>query len=209
MSRKSHWERVYAEKKTDEVSWYQPNPARSLELIRATGVSPAEPILDIGGGASALVDNLLASGYRDITVLDIAAAALERVRARLGRNAADVAWIEADVTQFHPPRRYAVWHDRAVFHFLVDPAERDRYLEVLHRGIAPEGHFIIATFGPEGPQRCSGLDVHRYSLDELAGLLEPHFSLRHSEIEQHRTPTGGMQQFLYAWWQAPAGEPGR
>lgn len=207
-SRKAHWERVYSEKDPDQVSWYQPGPTRSLALIRAAGAAPDAPILDVGGGASALVDSLLRSGYRDITVLDIAAAALERTRARLGERAANVAWIEADVTQFEPPRRYAVWHDRAVFHFLVDRTERDRYLDVLRKAIAPEGHFIIATFGPEGPQRCSGLDVHRYALDELAELLEPQFSLRRSELEEHRTPAGGMQQFLYAWWQAAAAEPG-
>lgn len=204
--RKRHWERVYTEKKADEVSWYQPRPARSLELIRSTGVPLSEPLLDVGGGASMLVDSLIESGHSDVTVLDIAGAALERARARLGTKAAGVEWIEADITQFVPPRRYTVWHDRAVFHFLVDPADRDSYLEVLRRGLAPDGHFVIATFGPEGPLRCSGLDVHRYSLAELQGLLEPLFSLRRSELEEHRTPAGGIQQFLYASWQARGSE---
>jgi SAM-dependent methyltransferase len=205
--RRVHWERVYTDKKADEVSWYQPRPATSLELIRATGAALDAPFLDVGAGASTLVDNLIETGYSDITLLDIAGAALATSRARLGAKAVGVEWIEADVMQLEPPRRYSVWHDRAVFHFLVDAGDRDRYLEVLRKGIAPEGHFIIATFGPEGPLRCSGLDVHRYTLDELAGLLEPYFSLRRSELEQHRTPAGGVQQFLYAWWQARAPEP--
>jgi SAM-dependent methyltransferase len=205
MSRKSHWERVYAEQDPAQVSWYQPVATKSLAMIRATNVPLTAPIIDVGGGASTLVDDLLEAGYDDISILDIAAGALQRTRARLGDKAAAIHWIEADVTAFEPPRRYAVWHDRAVLHFLVDPADRDRYLATMAGALGPGGHFLVATFGPEGPQRCSGLDVHRYSLDEMATLLVPGFRLRGSEIESHRTPTGGVQQFLYAWWQAATG----
>lgn len=203
-SRKSHWKRVYATSEPTEVSWYQPNPARSLALVRATGVSLAAPILDVGGGASTLVDYLLDAGYRDLTVLDIAGEALDRARGRLAAQAGRVTWIEADITEFQPSRRYEVWHDRAVFHFLTAASDRTRYLDVLRSAIRPHGHFLLATFGPEGPTRCSGLDVRRYSVQRLEALFGSDFELRAHEIEEHRTPMGTMQQFLYTWWQAEA-----
>jgi SAM-dependent methyltransferase len=175
-----------------------------LDLIRATGLPVFAPFIDVGGGDSQLVDHLLDSGYSDVTVLDIAPAALERARARLGAAAARVDWIGADVTSFRPPRRYALWHDRALFHFFVTPAERQKYLSVLTAALAPKGHLILATFGPQGPTRCSGLPIQRYSEDDLAALLGPRFQPRRHGLENHRTPTRRDQQFLWSWWQATA-----
>lgn len=170
-------------------------------MICSTGVPLDAPILDVGGGASTLVDHLLDKGYRDVSVLDIAASAFTQAKARLGANATQVTWIESDVTQFEPSRSYAVWHDRAVFHFLTKAADRDRYLEVMRKSLRPQGHFLLSTFGPEGPTQCSGLPVQRYSVEMLNELLEPDFKLRACEIEEHRTPTGGRQEFLYSWWE--------
>jgi SAM-dependent methyltransferase len=175
-----------------------------LEWIAASGVGRHAAILDVGGGASTLVDHLLGAGFTDVTVLDITAAAFAQARIRLGEAAPRVQWIEAAVTSWQPGRRYAVWHDRALLHFLVDPAERAEYVAVLQAALAPRGHVVIATFGPEGPTRCSGLDVRRYSADELSLLLGPRFCLVRSQVEEHITPAGRAQQFLYAWWRAEA-----
>lgn len=193
---------MYRTRTPTDVSWYQPVPTRSLDLIRATGVARSAAILDVGGGASTLVDHLIAAGYTDVTVLDISPSALDHARARLGERASRAKWIVSDVTEFRPARRYELWHDRAVFHFLVDRAARDRYLEVLGEAIAPRGHLILATFGPGGPTRCSGLDVRRYSADDLSALLAPRFLPVQNLLEQHVTPAGATQEFLYGWWQA-------
>lgn len=204
MSSKSvgHWQRIYQTTSPTELSWYEPVPQTSLDLIRATGLPVSAPIIDIGGGDSQLVDHLLGSGYSDITVLDIAPAALERAQARLGAAAARVGWIAADVTMFRPQRRYDLWHDRGVFHFLVRPTDRKQYLSVLRTALAPMGHLILATFGPQGPTRCSGLPVQRYSEDDLSILLGSDFHLRRHGLEDHLTPKGRHQQFLWSWWQA-------
>ncbi len=170
--RKSHWEHVYGTKEATEVSWFQPVPEKSLQLIRATGVGHAQAILDAGGGASTLVDNLLAEGFRDVSVLDISANALLKSRQRLGERADKVSWIEADVTEFDPSRPYDLWHDRAVFHFLTDAADRDRYIDVVRRSLKSGGNLVLATFGPQGPLRCSGLDICRYGIEQLAELLQ-------------------------------------
>jgi len=206
MSRDSagHWETMYEDSNPTELSWFEPVPSRSLALIQATGLPPDAPLLDVGGGASSLVDHLLAAGYTDVSVLDIAPAALAQVRARLGPAARRVEWIVTDVTAFQPKRRYAMWHDRAVVHFLTAAAERERYLAVLTASLAPGGHVVLATFGPQGPTRCSGLPVQRYSADDLGMLLGTGFRLRRTLKEDHRTPAGGYQQFVYTWWQAAA-----
>lgn len=201
-SGQSHWQRVYGEKEPTEVSWYQPVPEKSLQFIRSTGITRDAPILDAGGGASTLVDNLLKYGYTDISVLDISGKALERSRARLGDSADAVNWIESDVTEFKPPRQYALWHDRAVFHFLTAPADREKYIDVVCRALLPGGHLVLATFGPQGPQRCSGLDVQRYGIEDLQKLVGGRFDLRSHELDEHETPMGSAQQFLYSWWQA-------
>jgi len=201
-SRKSHWEHVYTTRDSVNVSWYQPVPTKSLELIRSTDVSLQAPILDVGGGASTLVDNLLDAGYQDISVLDIASSAFTQARDRLGTAATQVNWIESDVTEFEPTRPYSVWHDRAVFHFLTDAAERERYLDTLRKSLQSRGHILFATFGEDGPTRCSGLEVQRYSVEMLKTLLEPDFRIRAYESEEHRTPMGVAQEFLFSWWQA-------
>ena len=203
-SRKAHWENVYATKESATVSWYQPVPEKSLELIRSTDVALQDAILDVGGGASTLVDNLLNAGFQDVSVLDIASSAFKQAHSRLGATANLVTCIETDATEFEPSRPYAVWHDRAVFHFLVDAADRDRYLDALRGALQPRGHFLLATFGEEGPTRCSGLEVQRYSVEMLKELLEPEYRLCMYEIEEHRTPLGAPQEFLYSSWQANA-----
>ena len=201
-TRRMHWQRVYDEKMPAEVSWYQPVPDKSLQLIRGTGLARNEPVLDVGGGASTLVDHLHADGYTDITVMDISGRALELARARLGESADAINWIESDVTAFEPQRRYALWHDRAAFHFLTDAADRDRYIDVAKRALKPGGYFVLATFGPEGPERCSGVEIRRYGIEQLQELFGGGFKLGGYELDQHVTPMGSTQQFLYSWWQA-------
>jgi trans-aconitate methyltransferase len=171
-------------------------------MIAATGVAADGAIIDVGGGASTLVDNLLGSGYSDVTVLDITSAALERSRARLGDAAKKATWIEADILNFEPNRSYKLWHDRAVFHFLTEKSQQRHYAGLLQKAIEPGGYLILATFGPDGPQRCSGLPVQRYSTEELSRLLEPAFELQAQDLEEHKTPRGSVQQFLYTCWQA-------
>jgi SAM-dependent methyltransferase len=199
---KTHWQTLYETTTATDLSWYELVPARSLELIEATGVPQDAAILDVGGGTSTLVDHLLRAGFTDVTVLDIAAAAFAAARARLNVAATQVHWIEADVTRWQPDRQYSIWHDRALLHFLIDPAERMRYVEVLRAALAPGGHVVIATFGPEGPTRCSGLDVQRYAADDLGTVLGARFSLVRSAVQEHITPVGHAQQFSYAWWRA-------
>ncbi len=196
-----HWQTVYETKAPTDVSWYQPVPQRSLALIQSTGLPLSAALLDVGGGTSTLVDHLLAAGFSDITVLDVALSALEATVARLGTAGTPIQMIAADVTAWQPPRRYDLWHDRAVFHFLVDAALRERYLAVLRSAIAPGGYLVMATFGPEGPTRCSGLDVRRYSAAELSAVLGPAFRRVTSDIEDHTTPGGNVQQFMYGLWQ--------
>ena len=173
-----------------------------MSLIRSTGVPIEAPVIDVGGGATTLADILLNSQYNDISVMDISATALAKAKERLGEAAASVTWIEADVLAFEPLRRYYLWHDRAVFHFLTDEPSVGRYLDVLRTALIPGGHFLLATFGPEGPDRCSGLPVQRYSIERLTDLLQEDFELHAYELEDHSTPTGTVQQFLYSWWQA-------
>ncbi|MGB5624438.1 MAG: class I SAM-dependent methyltransferase [Woeseiaceae bacterium] len=201
-TRRTHWQRVYSEKAPTDVSWYQPVPEKSLHFIRETGVAMTAPILDVGGGASTLVDHLHADGYTDITVMDISAKALERSRARLGKSAGAMDWIESDLTAFESQRRYALWHDRAVFHFLTDATDRGKYIDVVERVLKPGGYFVLATFGPEGPERCSGLEIRRYGIEQLQELFGGGFELGSYELEQHVTPMGSTQQFLYSWWRA-------
>ncbi len=198
--RVTHWETVHATREPTAVSWYQPVPRRSLEWTAATGLALDAPLLDVGAGASTLVDHWLTAGHADVSMLDIASAALERSRARLGVAAPRVEWIVSDVTTFRPTRRYALWHDRAVLHFLTDALARDMYLASLRAALMPGGDVILATFGPDGPLRCSGLPVQRYGVDELSALLGPAFTLRRDALDEHVTPSGGRQQFQYGWW---------
>ncbi len=199
--REAHWDRVYGTKQSTEVSWYQSIPDRSLRMIADTGVQRQDALIDIGGGASTLTDQLLAGGYSDLTVLDVSRGAFEHCRSRLGESAGRVEWIVADVTRFEPRRQYRLWHDRAVLHFLLDEEERQQYRAALCAALPEAGHVVIATFGPDGPQRCSGLEVRRYDPEGLQSLLGSEFALRAAEFEDHVTPSGATQQFLYTRWQ--------
>ena len=195
---KSHWEGVYRAKAPTEVSWYQPEARLSLNLIRRVVPDLDAPVVDVGGGASTLVDGLLDAGYQAVTVLDLAPTALVLARERLGPAAARVTWIESDVlTAALPPGGYAVWHDRAVFHFLTDPRDRARYVAQTQRAVRPGGYVIVASFGPDGPPRCSGLPVQRYSPETMHAEFGAAFRLLDSVREDHHTPAGVTQAFVY------------
>lgn len=202
IDRKSHWEQIFSNKEVEHLSWYQPRLEMSLALLPLTGVATEGAIIDVGGGASTLVDDLLDAGFSDLTVLDIAVPALERVRQRLGERAGDVHWVEADVREVDlPPARFDVWHDRAVFHFLTNREGRERYTATMRSALKPEGHAIVATFGPDAPPRCSGLDVVRYSPEHLLAELGPGFRMIHGARELHLTPSGREQEFTYTCFQ--------
>jgi len=193
-----HWEAVYGRRAATEVSWYEAEPAQSLELIAKADLAPAAPIIDVGGGASLLVDRLLTNGHTDVTVLDLSAEVLAQVGTRLGALQHHVTLLQQDIRMFSPARRYALWHDRALFHFLINPVDRARYRAALLAGTSPGSQAIIATFGPQGPARCSGLDTCRYDADSLAKELGTPFQLTESLLSDHVTPSGSCQQFLYA-----------
>lgn len=195
--RTRHWERIYRERRPEELSWYQAEPRLSLELIRGAGLAKDAPVLDVGGGASTLVDALLREGYRDLTVLDLAAAALRHAQHRLRERAGEVEWLAADVTRFEPPRRYALWHDRAVFHFLTEADDRARYVAALERSLLPAGRLVLAAFDVGGPERCSGLPVRHYDAARLLAELGPGFRFLEERAETHTTPTGARQAFCY------------
>ncbi len=202
VAQKDFWDHVYKTQDPSELSWYQPVAAKSMALIRASEVPVEAPIIDVGGGVSALVEILLNSDYSDVTVLDISEEALAQTRQRLGETEDKVKWIVADMLEFEPLRRYYLWHDRATFHFLVDNESIGKYVAVLRTALIPKGHFVLSTFGPDGPDRCSGFDVQRYSIETLTRLLEAYFELQAFELEEHATPTGTTQQFLLSHWQA-------
>ena len=195
--RRQHWEQLYQNRDPSTVSWYQENPARSLILIEETSVAADAPIIDIGGGAGRLVDRLLEIGYSRLTVLDLAPTALRQAQERLGARSREVTWLDADVLEHEFEHPYAVWHDRAVFHFLTDPGDRDRYVGQLTTAVEPGGHVILATFGPDGPELCSGLPVQRHSPESLAGCLGSAFEAVDFQEEAHHTPSGTIQHFLY------------
>lgn len=195
--RESHWRKVYTDKQPEHVSWFQESPDQSLEALSRFAAGPARSLIDIGGGASTLVDALLAQGWRDLTVLDIAEEALAAAQARLGDAGAAVTWQVADITKWQPPRRYDIWHDRAVFHFLTQPDQRTTYIRALGDGLAEGGLAIIATFALDGPEKCSGLVVERYDSDKLAQVLGPQFRLEASWRDTHLTPWGASQAFTW------------
>lgn len=208
--RMRHWDQVYATKPADTVSWYQREPVVSLDLIDGLGPSMDTAVLDIGGGASVLVDRLLARGFKDISVLDIAAPALALGRGRLGAEASRVNWHVADVTTWRPDeRRYGLWHDRAVFHFMTTPEARNGYLSALDRGLAAGGYLIIATFAPTGPERCSGLEVVRYAPETLQATLGDSYRLLEVRHEAHVTPAGGRQDFTWCLFRKGLGAMAR
>lgn len=195
--RQDHWNAVYRRNAADAVSWFEAEPALSLAMIGDCGLGLDARIVDIGGGASGLPAGLLARGFRDVTVLDIAQAALDIARARMGDDADKMRWIEADITTWRPGRTYDLWHDRAVLHFLTDAADRARYAATVGAALAPGGHAIIASFAPDGPERCSGLPVMRSAPEDIAALLGPGFAPRASRNHEHHTPGGTVQRFSY------------
>lgn len=200
MQDKTHWERVYTEKSAEAVSWYQEHAASSVALVHRTGVATTSAIIDVGGGASTLVDDLLAEGFSDITVLDLSAASLKVAQDRLGARAAAVAWLEADITRVSlPAHRFDLWHDRAVFHFLTEPADRARYLEAVNRAVKPGGFVIVGTFAEDGPERCSGLPVKRYNVEGLHDTFGAEYQLLGHAKEDHQTPFGTVQKFIYCY----------
>lgn len=197
-NRQAHWQNVYKEKGENQVSWFQERPNISLELIEVVRADPSSAIIDIGGGASRLVDALVEKGYRDLTVLDLSESAVSIAKMRLGERAAMVRWIVADVTQWDPMRSYDLWHDRAAFHFLTEASDRSAYLDRLTKAVTPGGHAIIGTFAMDGPERCSGLPVVRYDGARLSAELAPSFALLDMRRDDHKTPWGAIQHFQFS-----------
>jgi SAM-dependent methyltransferase len=196
--RKDHWEGVYSTKRETEVSWFQHKPELSLALIREYARGEDASLVDIGGGASLLAGELLRAGWRDLAVLDISAAALEKAKAHIGASASDIEWIVADIAAWNPARRWRVWHDRAVFHFLTDRASQDAYIRSLNAATEQGAIAIISGFAPDGPEKCSGLPVVRYDAKSLAARLGKGFELLEEKREDHNTPGGSVQKFYYA-----------
>jgi ubiquinone/menaquinone biosynthesis C-methylase UbiE len=200
MSLKTHWEHIYQTKAPTQVSWYQEHSLQSLQFIANTGITKTSQIIDVGGGPSALVGDLLNNGYQHITVLDISATALEAARQRLGAHANAVTWLEADILQIRlPHHEYDLWHDRAVFHFLIEPEDRRFYVNAVKEAVKPGGHVIVATFASDGPERCSGLPVTRYDPKSLHHEFGKGFELVDSANESHHTPFGTEQKFIYCY----------
>lgn len=196
--RRSHWDEIYASRSESEVSWFEPAPETSIALIEEAGVGPKAAVIDVGGGASRLVDWFLARGQASIAVLDLSAASIAASRRRLGPAAAQVEWIVADVTAWKPKRAFDLWHDRAAFHFLVDPADQRAYVDALNRALQPGGTVIIGTFAPDGPEKCSGLPVARQDAASLGEILGPRYTLLFDRRHIHHTPGGVEQRFHYS-----------
>jgi len=192
-----HWQRRYSENAEDKLSWFESEPSVFLDLIKKLGLGPETSIIDIGGGASRLVDALLRSGWNDISVLDISATALQIAKTRLGPEARSVTWIVADVTDWKTERTFDLWHDRAAFHFLTDPADRAAYVANMMGALRADGHAIISTFAPDGPEKCSGLPVVRYDARALVQTVGPGFTLVASQRHKHLTPGGKPQAFVF------------
>ncbi len=197
MDRRRHWNGVYQTREAADLSWYEPEPAISLRLIDAAGLGREARILDVGGGTSTLVDCLLQRGYRHLGLLDVSSTSIEICRARLGTRAVDVEWFVEDVTTFRSPHPWDLWHDRAVFHFLTNPHDQLAYRDALLSAVVRGGQVVIATFGPQGPVKCSGLDVCRYDVASLQRRLGGDFELLNEQLVDHTTPAGTTQQFLY------------
>lgn len=201
LERQAHWQSVYRTKSERAVSWFEESPAISLNLIQATGAQAEASIIDIGGGASRLVDSLIERGFRSLTVLDLSEAALAMARARLGERATSVNWIVADVTAWQPTQTYDVWHDRATFHFLTEENDRAAYAACLRMAVTPGGHVVIGTFALDGPECCSGLPVVRHDAASVGAILGPAFKLAETRQHNHRTPGGAIQRFQFSRFQ--------
>ena len=197
--KRSHWEQVYETKHPRTVSWFQTEPTVSIELVQNSGVKKTDAIIDVGGGASGFADCLQSRGYKNVTVLDISSAAIELSQKRLGERSRTITWYATDITAFEPPHSFALWHDRAVFHFLTNPSERRKYVEVLKRSVPKNGHVIIATFSIGGPEKCSGLEVEQYDAPKILDTLGDGFQLVEEVGETHITPQKRAQEFSYFW----------
>ena len=194
---KTHWDNVYLSKEPTETSWYQKDPTMSLNLIADSGISHSNSIVDIGGGASLLIDKLLAKGFQDLTVLDISDRALQYAQNRLAKQANKVKWITMDITEYESPRQFDLWHDRAVFHFLTAEEQKEKYKQCLNKALSLNGYLILATFALDGPMKCSGLEVERYDATKLQGELGDNFNLLKVVEEYHLTSWGAEQKFIY------------
>jgi len=201
--RKNHWEQIYQTKKPDEVSWYQPMPVTSLSFFDQYNVPKEAKIIDIGGGDSYLVDHLLNLGYKDITVLDISEASLERAKSRLGNRSGLVTWIVADAATFKPIERYDFWHDRAAFHFLTKEDEIQNYIHTVHQSINPSGILVLGTFSEQGPKKCSGIEIKQYSETSMNELLKGSFEKIKCITVEHKTPFDTIQQFIFCSFRKP------
>jgi ubiquinone/menaquinone biosynthesis C-methylase UbiE len=200
MDIKQHWEKIYSTKTPDSVSWFQEHADLSVRLIHNTGLGKDAAVIDVGGGTSKLVDDLVAEGNTDLTVLDLSSAAIAVAKQRLGKRADAVHWMEGDITSIEfPNHRFDIWHDRAVFHFLTDPSDRHAYVERVMKAVRPGGHVIVATFSEDGPDQCSGLPVMRYQPETLHDEFGDAFLLVEHEKEAHLTPSGSVQQFVYCY----------
>lgn len=197
MNKKAHWERIYHDRTPCEVSWYQAEPKLSLKLIQKTRIEKDAPVIDVGGGASILVKNLHSAGYSDLTVLDISERGLEYAKEQMGADAGRINWVEADIMEFSSPKLYDLWHDRAVFHFLVTKDDRAKYIKTLKRTLNPGGTLILASFAVGGPVRCSGIDIVQYDAEKLTGELGNEFTLVEEAVETHMTPGNREQKFNY------------
>ena len=197
MNKKEHWDSIYSTKKINEVSWYQKVPETSLQLIRNASISKKSKIIDIGGGDSLLVDNLIEEGYSDLSVLDISSKAIEKTQNRLGDKASDINFIASDITKFDSNTEFDIWHDRAVFHFLTEKTQIDKYKSLVRNVITPGGHLIIGTFSENGPNKCSGIAITKYSIQELSDLFSDSFTVENSFQESHSTPFNTKQEFSF------------
>lgn len=209
MGNAEHWNEVYATRPADQVGWYKPHLDTSLGWIETLDLEPGAPIIDVGGGASTLVDDLLQKGHCDVTVLDLSARALELARQRLESRAGRVTWLEGDIAETNLPcEKYRLWHDRAVLHFLVEPADREQYRQALLRALQPDGYVIIGVFAPDAPPQCSGLPVQRYSVETLSAFFGSEFELLRQRHEPHFTPSGLEQSYVYCLFRRVARIPG-
>ena len=205
MNQRNHWEDIYSNRPSEKLGWFKPHLQTSLSWIKEIGLDKAAPIIDVGGGASTLVDDLLEAGYQSITILDLSKKALSLAKARLGEKGHAVKWLEGNITSVSlPTHSYSLWHDRAVFHFLTAPEQQQKYRQKLLGALKPGGHLIIGTFAPEAPPKCSGLPVQRYTAEQLATTLGEEFKLTRHHKELHVTPGGVEQMYLYCQFKRPA-----